>query len=65
MSRAPPCGAFVVLGPRPAAPHWTGLVLGVHPDHQGTGVGRAVIEAALERVTGGGAPVMETMWRPA
>jgi GNAT superfamily N-acetyltransferase len=34
----------------PEAPHWTGLVLGVHPRSQGTGVGRRVIEAALAAV---------------
>ncbi|WP_205695502.1 N-acetyltransferase [Conexibacter sp. SYSU D00693] len=82
---------------QPPEPHWTGLVLGVHPALQGTGVGRAIIEAALARTSrdrvgtylevcaggphalyrrfgftrhatvdaGAGAPVMETMWRPA
>jgi GNAT superfamily N-acetyltransferase len=34
----------------PQAPHWTGLVLGVHPDAQGTGVGRRVIAATLAAV---------------
>ena len=34
----------------PPEPHWTGLVLGVHPRAQGTGVGRRVIAAALEVV---------------
>jgi GNAT superfamily N-acetyltransferase len=32
----------------PAQPHWTGLVLGVEPRAQGTGVGRRVITAALQ-----------------
>ena len=35
----------------PQAPHWTGLVLGVHPRAQGTGVGRRVIAAALAAVS--------------
>lgn len=34
----------------PEEPHWTGLVLGVDPRAQGTGVGRRVIEAALAAV---------------
>lgn len=34
----------------PEHPHWTGLVLGVHPRAQGTGVGRRVIAAALAAV---------------
>jgi GNAT superfamily N-acetyltransferase len=34
----------------PPQPHWTGLVLGVHPRAQGTGIGRRVIAAALEAV---------------
>jgi len=34
----------------PPEPHWTGLVLGVHPRAQGMGVGRRVIAAALEAV---------------
>src|SRR5688572_16663271 len=34
----------------PEDPHWTGLVLGVHPRAQGTGVGRRVIGAALAAV---------------
>lgn len=34
----------------PDDPHWTGLVLGVHPDVQGTGIGRRVIAAALAAV---------------
>ena len=34
----------------PDEPHWTGLVLGVHPRAQGTGVGRRVIAAALGTV---------------
>ncbi len=34
----------------PQEPHWTGLVLGVHPRAQGTGIGRRVIEAALNAV---------------
>ena len=34
----------------PEAPHWTGLVLGVHPHARGTGVGRRVIAAALAAV---------------
>ena len=34
----------------PKEPHWTGLVLGVHPRAQGTGVGRRVIAAALAAV---------------
>lgn len=34
----------------PAEPHWTGLVLGVHPRAQGTGIGRRVIAAALAAV---------------
>jgi GNAT superfamily N-acetyltransferase len=34
----------------PEDPHWTGLVLGVHPRAQGTGVGRRVIAAALAAV---------------
>ncbi|MDA0183196.1 GNAT family N-acetyltransferase [Solirubrobacter phytolaccae] len=34
----------------PDEPHWTGLVLGVHPAAQGTGVGRRVIAAALDVV---------------
>jgi GNAT superfamily N-acetyltransferase len=37
---------------QPKAPHWTGLVLGVHPRAQGTGVGRRVIAAALAAVAG-------------
>lgn len=35
---------------QPQEPHWTGLVLGVDPRAQGTGVGRRVIEAALAAV---------------
>jgi len=42
----------------PPEPHWTGLVLGVHPRAQGTGVGRRVIAAALEAV-GGDAAYLE------
>jgi GNAT superfamily N-acetyltransferase len=34
----------------PKNPHWTALVLGVHPRAQGTGIGRRVIEAALAAV---------------
>ncbi len=34
----------------PQEPHWTGLVLGVHPRAQGTGIGRRLIEAALDAV---------------
>jgi GNAT superfamily N-acetyltransferase len=34
----------------PKEPHWTGLVLGVHPRAQGTGIGRRVIEAALDAI---------------
>jgi GNAT superfamily N-acetyltransferase len=39
-------------GAHPAEPHWTGLVLGVHPRAQGTGVGRRVIAAALAAIAG-------------
>jgi GNAT superfamily N-acetyltransferase len=42
----------------PAEPHWTGLVLGVEPRAQGTGVGRRVISAALEAL-GDGAAYLE------
>ena len=35
---------------QPAEPHWTGLALGVHPGSRGSGTGRAVIEAALDRI---------------
>lgn len=42
----------------PEEPHWTGLVLGVHPRARGTGVGRRVIEAALAAV-GGDAAYLE------
>ena len=34
----------------PDAPHWTGLVLGVDAAARGTGVGYALIEAAMDRV---------------
>jgi GNAT superfamily N-acetyltransferase len=34
----------------PDPPHWTGLVLGVHPQAQGTGIGGRVIAAALAAV---------------
>lgn len=37
-------------GAHPPEPHWTGLVLGVDPRRQGRGRGRALIEAALDRV---------------
>jgi ribosomal protein S18 acetylase RimI-like enzyme len=36
----------------PAEPHWTGLVLGVHPRAQGRGVGRRVMMAAQTAVAG-------------
>jgi GNAT superfamily N-acetyltransferase len=34
----------------PDEPHWTGLVLGVDAEARGTGVGLALIEAAMDRV---------------
>jgi ribosomal protein S18 acetylase RimI-like enzyme len=34
----------------PQEPHWTGLVLGVHPRARGAGAGRRVIEAALAEI---------------
>ncbi|MBE2317711.1 GNAT family N-acetyltransferase [Solirubrobacter sp. CPCC 204708] len=34
----------------PETPHWTGLVLGVHPRAQGRGLGRRIIAAALAAV---------------
>lgn len=37
---------------QPVEPHWTGLALGVHPRSRGSGTGRAVIEAALDRIAG-------------
>lgn len=33
----------------PQQPHWYVSVLGVHPEHQGTGLGRALLEPALAR----------------
>ncbi len=38
-------------------PHWYLVVLGVEPDHQGRGLGRALLQSVLARADAGGHPV--------
>ena len=48
--------ALFVEARRPRFPHWLLLYLGVLPERQGRGLGRALLEAGLERAAAEGRP---------